>query len=189
MTDKGIEQNDIAALTRTARATFAVRCAQRITPLLKYCWPDIPDTEYQQLTESLAAAASAVSSGKLLPRNSSYELGSIKMKALGLAEANRELPEEAQNRISASFVVISSIQHAVGAAEDNLFPDGEIPSAYNAYQSSAVASEAISNDAQIACLTACRQDLEQLSSTGSNNVGPDSLGTLWPNDPPAGWPE
>ena len=85
MASQPIDKNEIAKLSRAARIAFAVRCAQRVTPLLKYCWSDMPEEDHLLLTDSLVAAANASCTASLLDRNASHSLGGIKMKALAAA--------------------------------------------------------------------------------------------------------
>lgn len=191
---KLLDKKDFATVPRWARVSLAVRAATRVHPLLSYFWQDISENDARIVAAALQSARTAAMNAKSLESGAEQEVGGVRLLATAKC-TQEELGKEEQIRIACAAKVVASAQQALGAASEQLFPNGDVSLVRHACDASVIACEAISEAAQSLCLAACQIDLDALTAKARANnwtdhspVDPDSLGELWPQGIPVDWP-
>lgn len=166
-------EKEIAQLPRWARVAFAARCARRVEPLYLKCWPNAPEKyvlgigRAVDLTEESAAAAIAYHDASVLFDAATAPTTKSSSVVVGPEEA-AEVAASATGAYSAirdSLSGCSAVTYAVRSAGSWVIP-------------------------------VIRHDLDQIVSesrsrrwTDATPVPPAVFGPLWPEGPPADWPE
>ena len=187
--EKLIADSEYEVLSRNALTIFAIRCAQRVLPLIDHCAPNTDASVRQLLDTSLESAANAAMTDTRLAKFTTHMtgLGAIKLKSYAQSTSEES---HSNHLLSCASIVVACVGHAISTAEEPLYPGFEIKQARNSSDSSVVACEAISPECQDMCVLACKHDFERLKTT--NCLGKFDLSTfgpLWPDGVPNGWPE
>ena len=167
---------EIQALPRWARIAFAARCARRVQPLFAALW--LGATE-----EHIAAIDHAISRAE-----------QSAMCAVSTADAYVAAAGDAAQAYAAAAVQTAVLvaRAATRVAYATAAYTTAADAAYAAYADAAEAAEAF----DAAAATAIRCDYDLLCALSQRDawddnfpVPPELFGPLWPDGPPADWPE
>jgi hypothetical protein len=210
-------ETDVRRLPHWAWVAFAVRCAQRVRPLFTHFRPDAPKEHIDALESAITIAWRSARSGSWNPAARSAakaiaRVANIDLNTAAVAYHAASTPAVAANLAAAA----AAADAAYLAAAASTFAASTVPvvTDADAYQGSAAAdayrgAAAFSAEAAAKMVEALWGDYENLRawshgrvladrSTGltreprwtrSTPVDPDSLGPLWPNGEPEGWPK
>jgi len=185
MPEKLITHAEIEKLSRNAITVFAVRCAQRVVPLIDFYAPATRPEDRKLVADTLNMAIESAKTGVELEQLTTQLSGLGRARLVSAGKAHDNFTDA----LGCAFVVISCVGHAVSAAEDILYPGREVKQAASASASSVVACEAISELVQDKCLAECKYDLAKLLETDCNSgYDPANLGSHWVDGVPDGWP-
>lgn len=203
---------EMGTLLRWARVAFAVRCAQRVQPLYRHYWPSAPEKHVRALDQAITVAADSARLGR--PASTlAIDVGTraaAATHATTRTAAARVRAPAARNTSAAdaaadaaavdaaacsAYTAVRAAYTAVSAADASVYAAAAAAAAARA------AAAATPRAAHAAAIKAMWNDYELLVSTGEggrtvlsrlrvsdHSVDPDSLGPLWPEGTPKGWP-
>src|SRR5687768_4881052 len=86
------DKSEFANLPRWARVAFAVRCAQRVHPLMSVLWPEMLESDAKIVEAAIGDASNAATRGEPLTRGAELEAGRVRNLATMLA-TKRSIPK------------------------------------------------------------------------------------------------
>jgi hypothetical protein len=187
-----------------SRIALALRCAQRVRPIIAACETPSLHEYLPIIDEELSAIETGLRTGDLVP----YLAG--KRAIADLEEASDEVEKTSiEGDMAAAHRAVNAVRCAIEAAQSIARqilirpsnPFNDIPDVYDAFRLSGdavaafiadVAGSGNSKPADIAA-TADAQALTRAArdagADGLKSIDPYGLGPLWPYGPPEGWPE
>ena len=167
-------ENEIAALPQWAKVAFAVRCAQRVLPMLSQLWPDGTRGHLPALEATVAEAEVVAQTGKRdAAVYNSVQLGAVNA-AHHIAGQARRLPKD-----------ISDAVFVVAAAHYAAYTEAPAQWAATTAKAAARAAELLS----IPTAPLIRADFESLKNkvaterwTDATTVSQGVFGPLWPDE-------
>ncbi len=176
----------LKVVPRLARVGFAVRCAQRVKPLIAYYWPTVP-------VEVKEAVSTAVTLSERLAGRSYLTAGEVEL-ADRVADACMSVkPKTNSASAGAALRAVASAARAAGAAAAGDHARSiELASTCAAF----AARSAFAIIEIVAVYRAIQRDLSLLNAaseaenwTDDTPVPPEFFGPLWPHGVPEGWPK
>ena len=175
-------KDDIHALPRWAKVAFLGRCVERMLPIIKKDWPDLPKAAH-----FLIASAGGMSSVSAEAAHETSATNEIDQTAAFLKQA-----EDLDHRAAAHAIAVCGYAAAIPMIADMLkstdFVFAALESVNYAYQgiglSESLAIDSVWPDFVTICNAAKAENW-----TNDTAVPPEAFGTLWPNGTPKGWPD
>lgn len=172
-------KEEIEQLPRWARVSFAARCARRVEPLFHHNWPSASETHERHVRHAVEHAEMFASEGM-------FDLdvdGTATFSAVEAAEAG-------DAATAAEAIIAANVADAAYAAASVITAVDPADATVATVVSASDAADA----SDLAWLL--RQDYETVSDAGRRRnwtddtpVPPSVFGPLWPEGPPADWPE
>lgn len=192
---------EIATLPRWAMVAFAVRCAQRVRPLLEPAWPDIPNERLDAVDRAIglarASAASPASASEAHLRLVADDAARTAGWAVDRASEAGE--HVASTAVAATDVAVFAVVGELDAVDSvsHVIDHANEAARHSYYAAVSEASDSVDIGlVALAFRTAIRRDFDVLRRlaesegwTDETGVDVDRLGPLWPEGVPEGWPE
>jgi hypothetical protein len=175
-------KDDIHDLPRWAKVAFLGRCVERMLPIIKKDWSDLP-----KAAQFLIASAGVMSSVSAEAAHEASAKKEIDQTAAFLKQA-----EELDHRAAAHAIAVCGYAAAIPMIANMLKSTDLVVAALEsfsfAYQGIGL-SESLAIDSVWPDFVTIRNAAKAENWTNDTAVPSEAFGALWPNGTPKGWPD